>query len=121
MSVRSLTSLKREADRLGVHLPAESTLAKYGLDLREWLALLDDADWACPICGREPSTGKYVTDHEHVRGWEGMEDDERKRYVRGVTCWTCNRYLLARDMSLATARRMIAYFERYIERFEASS
>lgn len=114
--MKSLSALKREAELRGVKLPAPATVAKYGWTLREWLATADANGWRCPICHRVPKTGKYVTDHEHVRGWSAMPDEERRLYIRGLTCWTCNRYLLARDISVQTAKNVVRYLEDYSER-----
>lgn len=108
--------LEREADRRGVVVPQDATLRKYGLDRTDWLGLLEDQGWVCGVCGRFPTTGKFVTDHEHVRGWKAMSDEDRARYVRGLTCWYDNRYLLAGKVTPETARQVLAYVERYEER-----
>lgn len=116
--MKTLSQLRREAAQQSppIVLPSPVTIAKYGWSLREWLHTLEQNGWRCPICLRKTGTGKYVTDHEHVRGWKTMEDSTRKLYVRGITCWTCNRYLLARDISVATAQNVVGYLERYHER-----
>lgn len=114
-----MTRLKRlqaEANKRGVVQPSPVTLGKYGWTLEDWLGQLEGNRWRCPICLRAPRTGKYVTDHEHVRGWAKMPDEERKLYVRGLTCWSCNRYLLARDISVATAHNVVCYLETYAAR-----
>lgn len=113
----TLAELKRRAAKYEVKLPSPVTVAKYGWTLRDWLAEADKNDWRCPICGRRPAPGKgFVTDHEHVRGWKNMPDEERRLYIRGLTCWTCNRYLLARDISPQTARNVVAYLDAYYDR-----
>lgn len=108
--------LKREAAQRNVVLPHANTVAKYGWTLTEWLKQLESQAWLCPVCGRFPGTGKFVTDHEHVRGWHQMPDDERKLYIRGLTCWTCNRYLLARGISVEAAENIAQYLRTYEER-----
>lgn len=102
-----------EAERLGVVLPSQQTVRKYGWTTDAWLQQLNRQGWVCPICGKAPPTGKYVTDHEHVRGWVRMPDEQRRLYVRGLTCWTCNRYLLARGISVDVARNVATYLETY--------
>lgn len=109
------------AEGLGVILPQPKTLEKYGLTATTWLEILERQDWVCPICERFPSTGKFVTDHEHVRGWSKMPDEERARYVRGVTCWWCNRYVLASHISIIRAYRIAAYLEAFEIRLGRSS
>ena len=104
---------ERQATQRGIRLPHPSTLAKYGWSIDEWVAQLKRQAWVCPICNKLPGTGKFVTDHEHVRGWHQMPDDERKLYIRGLTCWTCNRYLLARGISIASAQNIAEYLREY--------
>jgi hypothetical protein len=112
----NLAGLRKRARALGVHLPAPATLEKYGLNEYDWLTILHDQGWTCGVCGEFPKTGKFVTDHEHRRGWSKLPDAERARYVRGLTCWWDNRYLLARDPSIRRAEGVVAYLKRYEER-----
>lgn len=118
-TVDSVTKLKRltlEAAKRGVVLPASTTTARYGWTLVDWLSMLESQGWVCPICGRAPRTGKYVTDHEHVRGWKNMPDEERALYIRGLTCWVDNRYLLARGISVQVALNVADYLQRFEDR-----
>lgn len=109
----TLDELTREAVERGVRLPTAPTLAKYGLTLLSWLQTLAEQGWVCPIHGAAPPSGHYVTDHEHVRCWKEMPPEQRALYVRGVCCWTCNRYLLARGVTPETADRIALYLRRY--------
>lgn len=93
--------------------PTKQTLAKYGLTLAEWIGILNEQGCVCPICGKQPPSGRMVTDHEHVRGFKKLLPAERKRFVRGICCWTCNRYFLARGMDCDKAQALFAYLERY--------
>lgn len=111
-----MTRLEREAERRGVVVPTDATLRKYGFDRNAWLSMLAGQGWVCGVCGRFPSTGKFVTDHEHVRGWSKMSDEDRARYVRGLTCWYDNRYLLAGKVTPETARAVLDYVTRYERR-----
>lgn len=111
-----LEELLAEAERRGVKVPTPPTIAKYGWTLLDWLQQLAEQEWTCPICARFPSSGRFVTDHEHVRGWAKMPDETRRLYIRGLCCWTCNRYLLARDISIETAERVALYLRRYSAR-----
>lgn len=111
-----MTTLRKQAEARGIRIPAPATVAKYGWTEREWLQMLADQGWECPICEKAPRTGRFVTDHEHVPGWSKMPDEERKQYVRGITCWTCNRYLLARGISAKVARNVARYLDTYSAR-----
>lgn len=112
----TLAQLRKEAKRRGVVLPHPTTLAKYGWDLHSWLTMLAGQGWVCPLCGRAPANGKFVTDHEHVRGWTRMPPEVRRLYVRGITCWIDNRYLLAGKMDRQRAENAVEYFRRYERR-----
>ena len=91
--------------------PSIKTLCRYGLSMAEWMAMAGTGH--CRICGRQPSTGRLVVDHEHVKGWKKMHPDQRKSYVRGLTCWNCNYRYLAKGMSLTVAQNLVNYFLRY--------
>ncbi len=112
--------------------PSKVTLKKYGFGTRstglwegqspedDWLAMLAMQGNVCPICKKAPTTGRWVTDHEHVRGWKDMPPSERRKYVRGITCWFCNSTYLGRAMSHLKAVHMVAYFESYELRRDGS-
>ncbi len=104
---------------MGIPLPSPATLRKYGLTLLGWLDMADAQGWACAVCQRTPSTGRLVVDHEHIPGYAKLPVEERGRYVRGLLCWTCNRFLLARDMSVDVAARIVLYLEAYEKRRDA--
>lgn len=91
--------------------PSTKTLDKYGLTLLEWVRLAGAG--FCQVCGRKPSTGRLVVDHEHAKGWKKMNPEQRKTYVRGLTCWNCNYRYLAKGMSLTVAQNLVNYFLRY--------
>lgn len=101
-----------------LRLPTQQTLDKYGLELAEWIAFIAvvDGQYVCFICGLPPKTGRFVVDHEHVRGWAAMPAARRKRYVRGVICTTCNHYILTRYGTPDRFRQAALYLERYAER-----
>jgi len=97
-------------------MPAKQTLQRYGLSAAEFDAMLEAQSGLCAICERVPSTGRWVIDHEHVKGWKGWKPERRKQYVRGVLCWWCNHAYLARGMTAKKARRIAAYLEAYDSR-----
>jgi hypothetical protein len=112
--------------------PTPTTLGKYGfghgpaalneVPAMDWLLLLDSQNSVCPICKKVPtpnkSTGKvrFVIDHEHVRGWKAMPPEQRRLYVRGLTCWYCNHAYLGRGITVAKAKGVVDYLSRYLER-----
>jgi hypothetical protein len=95
--------------------PTAATLKKYGLSAEEWLAILAAQGNVCPICKKTPSTGRWYTDHEHVRGWTKMAPELRKQFVRGILCYWCNATYVGRGMTIAKAANVV----RYLAEFEA--
>lgn len=93
-------------------VPAPATLRRYGLTEDEWRLIGNKQNWRCP-CGRVPGTGKFNIDHEHVRGWKAMAPADRRQYVRGLVCWTCNKYTLARGADPDRMRKLADYLENY--------
>jgi hypothetical protein len=70
-----------------MRVPTDQTLAKYGLTLQDWEALLTKDRKGVPICPIcvEP-LNKSVIDHKHVPRWSSFPPEVRKQYVRGVCC-----------------------------------
>lgn len=106
-----------EANRRGVRIPAVKTLARYGLTLDDWLTLLEDQGWVCPVC-MKPAL-HWNTDHEHVPGWKLMPPEQRRRYVRGVLCVRCNYRLVHSTANAATVSRVAHYLWQYEQRRDA--
>jgi len=103
--------LRTEAADRHVVVPTKRTLDRYGLTDAEWLQLLAGQGWCCAVCKK---TGqKWNTDHEHVPGWAKLPPDERKRFVRGVLCWFCNKFSVQSNLTAKQAASVAAYLERY--------
>lgn len=68
------------------------------------------------MCHRQPSSGRLVIDHEHVFGWKRMPPEERRLYVRGLLCFFCNHYYLARGLTVDKAENVVRYLKRYAEK-----
>ena len=106
------------------NIPARSTLRRYGLSLAGWLEIIrrdvvgldGETTWVCPVCGVYPPTGRTVVDHRHVRGWKKLAPEERKKYVRGVVCVTCNHFVLTRYGTPAKFRNAAEYLDRFAGR-----
>ncbi len=96
--------------------PSPATLRKYGLDAQSWLAILESQNWVCAICKRVPKTGRFVTDHAHVPKWKKMKPEKRRAYVRGLTCWWCNKTFLGRGISEARAVSVALYLRAFAVR-----
>ena len=97
-------------------VPSQGTLRRYGLCTRSWLAILEDQGNVCAICGRVPPSGRWVTDHEHVKGWKKMTPTERRKYVRGVLCFLCNGKCVSKHVTLERAINTVTYFKKYNKR-----
>jgi hypothetical protein len=64
---------------------------KYGISWKEYRALEQQSDGACWICGTVPR-GSLNVDHDHkVAKALGV-----RRSIRGLLCFTCNKYLIGR-------------------------
>lgn len=93
--------------------PSAKTLLKYGLSVDEWRAKLAAQGNVCAVCKTVPKTGRFVTDHEHVKDWKKMPDEERKLYVRGILCYWCNRCYVGRGITIAKAQNVVAYLQHF--------
>jgi hypothetical protein len=97
----------------GVVLPQTNTLRRYGLTAQDWVNLLVAQGGVCAVCRRVPRTGRFNTDHEHVKGWKKMPASRRKLYVRGIICHFCNHYYVGRGITVAKAEAVAEYLRRY--------
>ena len=96
-----------------VRVPTRPTLRRYGLTEEAWRAVLDSQGGVCGVCGKVPASGTLHVDHAHARGWKKMPPDERRKYVRGLTCFLCNSVWLRRGATPARLRSAAEYLERY--------
>ena len=96
-----------------VREPKPKTLARYGLTLEAWRAILDRQGGVCAVCRRVPTSGRLCVDHEHVKGWKKKPPEERAKAVRGLLCFFCNHYYVGRAITVAKSRNVTAYLERY--------
>lgn len=94
-------------------VPTPATLRKYGLSAEQWYAIWKLQGKICPICKKPPSTGKTVVDHFHYKNWKKLSADVRRSYVRGICCWYCNRWHVAKGMNIQKAKNIVAYLENY--------
>lgn len=99
-----------------VVITSAATLRRYGMTQNEWLGILTAQGNVCPICGRFPQSGRFVVDHEHVRGWKKMKAEDRRRYVRGIVCFLCNGKCLSKWTTRARAEAVVRYLKKYERR-----
>ena len=104
---------KIPSNRTMPRVPKRATLRRYGLTEAEWLVILARQGWTCAVCKRVPANGRLCTDHEHVKGWKKLPASERKKYVRGMLCFFCNHYYVGRAITIAKARAVLEYLQRY--------
>ena len=64
-------------------------------------ALLTAQGGVCAICGKPPKTRRLHVDHDHQTG-----------RVRGLLCFTCNRFVLGKYATAAKLRAAADYLER---------
>jgi hypothetical protein len=105
--------LDEKAAKLGIKVPTAATLKKYGLTALDWLIMLDDQSWVCPVMGATPGTGRFVIDHEHVPGWAKMPPEERKKYVRGLVSWYANHAYVGGGISIERATNVLDFLKNY--------
>ena len=98
----------------GIVVTSDGTIKSYGMTREEWLTILKGQGWRCPICGRVPKSGRFVIDHEHVKGWKKMKREQRRLYVRGIVCFLCNGKCLSKWTTVERARAVVKYFSAYL-------
>lgn len=97
--------------------PRQSHLWRhYGIKESEYNALLDKQNGGCAICGNLPKTRSLAVDHEHVKGFRHLPPEEKRKYFRGITCFTCNWIMLSRGVCLPKAKKLVEYLEAYEQR-----
>jgi hypothetical protein len=97
-------------------VPTKYTLKKYGITEEDWRAILDRQGGGCGVCGLVPESGTLHIEHEHVRGWKKMPPEYRKRFVRGLCCFTCNTRWVGRGATPQKLRAAAKYLEEYDRR-----
>lgn len=108
-----LEALLTEAVGRGVKPPTNATLNRYGLSMEDWLTILEEQSWVCPIMNIVPSSGRFVVDHEHVKGFDKMPPEEKRKYVRGIVSWYANHAYLGRGISVERAANVLDFLKRY--------
>jgi hypothetical protein len=95
-------------------IPLPVTLRKYGMTELDYTERFNAQEGVCAICKKPPKEGRTLNiDHVHVRGWKKMRPDQRKQFVRGLACYFCNRFYMAKNMTEAKAFNIIEYIQAY--------
>ncbi len=93
--------------------PSRATLDKYGLSPAEWKEIADRQGHVCAVCKKLPKSGRLNIDHQHVPRWKSKPPEERRKFVRGLLCHHCNRFYLAKAMTIAKALNCVDYLRDY--------
>ena len=77
--------------------------SRLGLTLDDYERMLAAQGGVCAICGKPPKQGgrRFHVDHEHKSG-----------RVRGLLCFTCNKFTLGKYATPAKLRAAADYLER---------
>jgi hypothetical protein len=103
-------------------MPSSATLKKYGLSPEQWSELIASQGYACPICHRKfDEKVRPCIDHLHVRNYRRMKPEKKRMYIRGICCNFDNRRLLSKGMTLAKARAIVQYLEKFEEKIATLS
>ncbi len=102
------------------HLPSAATLKKYGMELGDWIDLFNKQGGKCAICHNE-FKNRINVDHAHVKGWNKMAPSDRRRYVRGLLCYTCNKFAAMRGMTSTKAWNLWMYMRAFEVRVRGES
>ena len=104
-----------EGKRYEIKEPRPATLKKYGLSLNEWKNILAEQGYRCPICKNVLYKTTNI-DHFHAKGWVNMPDERRKSYIRGVTCWYCNKNAIYKGVTIEKACNLVDYLVDFEKR-----
>ena len=99
-----------------VKVPLPVTLKKYGLTAEEWLELYNKQGGVCFVCQKLPKSGRLNIDHFHVPKYKKLPPEERKKFVRALVCYWCNKSYLGRGITIEKSKRVTQLLEEFKER-----
>ncbi len=79
---------------------------KYGITITQWNKMYVRQKGKCPICG----TKLYKYHEKTGRRAAPVDHDHKTGRVRGLICYTCNRWRVGRN-TLETAQHVVEYLE----------
>jgi|WetSurSiteA1Bulk_404760.scaffolds.fasta_scaffold00089_5 hypothetical protein len=64
----------------------------FGITIDEYYHMFDSQNGRCAVCGRPQSecSRAFAVDHIHIDGYEKFSIQEKRKYVRGLLCVSCN-------------------------------
>ncbi len=66
----------------------------------------------CKLCGSPPKLRSLHTDHRHVLGFRKLPPEEKRKCVRGLLCYPCNKYKVGK-LNLEWANKIRDYLMEY--------
>jgi len=96
---------------------------RFGIRNEDYERMLKEQGGKCAICGRSETGGrkwlsgritKFAVDHKHVEGYESMPPEEKKKYVRGLLCVSCNNRVLG---LIEDNPELVIKAQKYLESF----
>ena len=97
-------------------IPSTKTLNKYGLNIGSWFWIATGQGLVCGVCGKLPKSGRLNVDHDHVKGYKKLPPHQKRKHIRGLLCYVCNKFFAMRGMTEEKARRLVKYLASYAER-----
>lgn len=66
----------------------------YGITIEDYERMFEAQDHRCAICLNVPKLKMLNVDHRHVKNYKDLPACEKKKEVRGLLCFFCNKYLM---------------------------
>ena len=81
-------------------------MEKYGITEEQWDKMYDRQQGKCPICG----TKLFRYHEKNGRRAAPVDHDHKTGRVRGLICYTCNRWRVGRNTA-ETAKHVLKYLK----------
>lgn len=65
---------------------------KYGITEAEKNERIQAQGGKCYLCGEIPKSGILCVDHRHVKNYKNLTAEEKRKEIRKLVCFRCNRY-----------------------------
>ena len=84
----------------------------YGITEREYNKLLKLQKGVCALCGNPPKNVSLHVDHVHVVGFKKLPPEEKRKFIRGILCFRCNKFKVGR-LDYEWSKKITDYLEKY--------